>query len=188
MRKSSPALPLLRGLLMAAAVATASGAWAQWQWKDANGRRIFSDTPPPASVPDRDILQRPRGMAQPSAASPDNGTASPAAPGAAAGDAPRPDAAPKPAPSAGDAALEQRKRQLEQAEADKRKAEEKAAQEKAAKTRAANCEAARRNKTTLESGVRMTVTNAKGEAEFLDEAGRAAQLRQANEQIRENCR
>ena len=84
--------------------------------------------------------------------------------------------------------MEQRKQQLEKAEADKRKAEEKAAEEKAAKARAVNCENARKNKTTIESGVRVTVTNARGEAEYLDEAARAAQLRQANDLIRDNCR
>ncbi len=174
MTSQSPALHLLRGLLAAVSLVAASGAWAQWQWKDANGRRIFSDTPPPASVPDKDILQRPKGAVVP-----------PAGQAPVAADAAAP--TPKPAPST-DASLEQRKQQLEKAEADKRKAEEKAAEEKAAKARALNCENARRNKATIESGVRVTVTNARGEAEYLDEAARAAQLRQANELIRENCR
>ena len=165
---------LLRVLLAVTACAISSGAWAQWQWKDASGRRIFSDTPPPASVPDQDILQRPKGAALPAAAP------APAAAGAAA--------APAKAAPAADASLEQRKQQLEKAEADKRKAEEKAAEEKAAKARAVNCENARKNKATIESGVRVTVTNGRGEAEYLDEAARAAQLRQANDLIRDNCR
>lgn len=170
--------PLLRGLLITAALVTSSAAWSQWQWKDASGRRIFSDTPPPATVPDKDILQRPKGAPPAPAAVPgsDPSTPTPAATAA------------RPAPPAADAQLEQRKQQLEKAEADKRKAEEKAAEEKNAKARAVNCENARRNKLTIESGVRVTVTNARGEAEFLDEAGRAAQLRQANEVMRENCR
>ena len=32
---------------------------AQWKWRDAGGRIQYSDRPPFASVPDRDILQRP---------------------------------------------------------------------------------------------------------------------------------
>jgi len=178
-----PALPLLRGLLVAAALVATSGAWAQWQWKDASGRNMFSDTPPPASIPDSAILKRPKGSAPASAptalateaSTTSAATAQPSAPVA------------KPAPS-GDNQLEQRKQQMEKADTDRRKAEEKAAEEKAAKARAVNCENGRKNKATIESGVRVTVSNAKGEAEYLDEAGRAAQLRQANEVIRENCR
>jgi 4-amino-4-deoxy-L-arabinose transferase-like glycosyltransferase len=176
----APLSPLSRrfgtALIALACVAGASSAWAQWQWRDASGRRIFSDTPPPASVADKDILQRPKGATPPPAATAADATASaPAAPA-------------KPAAPAADTQLEQRKQQLEKAEADKRKAEEKANEEKAAKVRAANCENARKNKAMIESGVRVTVANSKGEAEYLDEAGRAAQLRQANDIIRENCR
>lgn len=170
----SPAPLVFRGLLLACALAFTSGAWAQWQWKDATGRRIFSDTPPPASVAEKDILQRPKGNVQPAATQPTAAANPPAT-------------APKAAP-AGAAQLEQRKQLMEKADADKRKAEEKANEEKAAKVRATNCENARKNKASLDSGVRLTVSNAKGEAEYLDEAGRAAQLRQANEMIRENCR
>lgn len=175
MKHSHPPL-VRRSLLAITALALSSGVWAQWQWKDASGRRIFSDTPPPVSVPDRDILQRPKGAAPPAAAeAPATAAAGPAATPA------------KTAPAA-DASLEQRKQQLEKAEADKRKAEEKVAEEKAAKVRAVNCENARKNKATIESGVRVTVTNTRGEAEYLDEAARAAQLRQANDLIRDNCR
>ncbi|MDP3522059.1 MAG: DUF4124 domain-containing protein [Hydrogenophaga sp.] len=174
----APSSPLARrlgsALIVLACVAGASGAWAQWQWRDGSGRRIFSDTPPPASVADKDVLQRPKGAAPPAAAT-DATASAPAAPARAAAPAP-------------DAQLEQRKQQLEKAEADKRKAEEKANEEKAAKVRASNCENARKNKAMIESGVRVTVANSKGEAEYLDEAGRAAQLRQANDIIRDNCR
>lgn len=166
----------LRVAMMAlACLASASTAWSQWQWRDSRGQRIFSDTPPPAAVAEKDILQRPKGTPAPSAANPDVAPASAATPA-------------KPPAPAPDAQLEQRKLQLEKAEADKRKAEEKAAEEKAAKARAINCDNARKNKITIESGVRVTTTNAKGEAEYLDETGRAAQLRQANQMIQENCR
>lgn len=161
-----------------------SSAWAQWQWRDESGRRHFSDRPPPAGISEKDILQRPRGVAAP--------TAAPAAtPAATTADTPSSGAAPSrpAAPAASpESPLEQRKQELEKAEAAKRKAEEKAAEDKAKQVRATNCESARRNKASLDSGARLTVPNARGEVEFLDEAGRAAQLRQANEQIRDNCR
>lgn len=34
-------------------------AWAQWQWLDETGRKTFSDRPPPAHIPDKNVLQRP---------------------------------------------------------------------------------------------------------------------------------
>ena len=66
-----PSSPLARrlgsALIVLACLAGASSALAQWQWRDANGRRIFSDSPPPASVADKDILQRPKGATPPPA-------------------------------------------------------------------------------------------------------------------------
>jgi Domain of unknown function (DUF4124) len=34
---------------------------AQWKWRDKGGRMQYSDLPPPASVAEQDILQRPNG-------------------------------------------------------------------------------------------------------------------------------
>jgi type IV secretory pathway VirB10-like protein len=180
----APALLLARRLgLGLMALACASGVWAQWQWKDASGRRIFSDTPPPASVPEKDILQRPRGSAPsplaPTQSEPQATTSAPAAPSAKPGAASAP---------AGDAKLEERKQQLDKAEAEKHKAEQKAAEEAQAKARAINCDNARRTRSAVESGVRLSTTNAQGEREFLDEAARGKRLREAEASIRENCR
>jgi hypothetical protein len=51
-------------LVLSACCWLATGSPAQagngnWQWLDSQGRRIFSDLPPPTSVPDQRILQRP---------------------------------------------------------------------------------------------------------------------------------
>ena len=173
----SPAPLVFRGLLLVCALAFTSGAWAQWQWKDATGRRIFSDTPPPASVPERDILQQPGRRSAPAAAA-SNPSDADAAPAASV----------TPKPQGVDPQLDDKKKQLEKAEADKKQAENKAIEAKNAKIRADNCESARRSKAALDSGLRITTTNAKGEAEYLDEAARATRLRQVNELIRENCR
>ena len=42
-----------------ALMALTSIAHAQWKWRDADGRTQYSDRPPPPSVADKDILQRP---------------------------------------------------------------------------------------------------------------------------------
>ena len=52
--------------LGAGALAQADGG--RWQWQDSQGRQVFSDLPPPASVPEQRILQRP-GPELPAAAS-----------------------------------------------------------------------------------------------------------------------
>ncbi|MFJ5382433.1 DUF4124 domain-containing protein, partial [Cupriavidus sp. CER94] len=46
-------------LLIAASLAIPGTAFSQWQWKDANGRTVYSDVPPSPSVPERAILAAP---------------------------------------------------------------------------------------------------------------------------------
>ena len=56
-------------LLLAVACTWALGAAAQWQWIDKDGRKVFSDRPPPAEVPAKSILKQPGGapVARPAA-------------------------------------------------------------------------------------------------------------------------
>jgi len=146
-------------------------AFAQWQWVDNTGRKVFSDTPPPASVPDKDVLQRP-------------GARAPAAPAPTPGDEAATAAAPAaPKPPARDEQLEARKRQAEAAEEAKVKAEE----ARVAKLRAENCERAQRAKATMDSGVRIATTNAKGEREIMDDAARAAETRRLSDIMQRDC-
>ena len=55
---------LLLGLTLTAAIA----AQAQYQWVDKDGRRVFSDRPPPADIPAKNVLTQPRGARAPQAA------------------------------------------------------------------------------------------------------------------------
>lgn len=159
-----------RPLLLAALTALSAGAVsAQWQWINADGRKVFSDTAPPASVPEKNILKRPGN--RPSVLPTENDQESPAT------------AAPAPVAPAKDEQLEAKKRQAEEAEAAKRKAE----LDRIAKARAENCERARRAKTTLDSGVRIATTNDKGEREILDDKGRAAEAERLNRIIASDC-
>ncbi|WP_019562115.1 hypothetical protein [Caldimonas manganoxidans] len=50
-----------------------------------------------------------------------------------------------------------------------------------------NCTRARNYLQTLESGVRLTRTNAKGEREFLGDEARAAEVARTRELIAANC-
>ncbi|MFX6884193.1 DUF4124 domain-containing protein, partial [Acinetobacter baumannii] len=75
------------------------GAAAQWQWIDKDGRKVFSDRPPPQEIPEKNILKQPGGTraARPAAAPVPADAAAVPAPGTSAAATA---AAPKPAASA----------------------------------------------------------------------------------------
>lgn len=152
------------------------GAWAQWQWLDKDGRKVFSDRAPSPDVPEKNILKRPGNRAG-------AGTAAPVADAPAA-------AAPATVPVAVDKSqgvdktLEAKKKLAEQAEADKQKQEA----ERIAKAKADNCKRAQQAKVTFDSGVRISRTNAQGEREVLDDAARAAEQQRIDGIINTDCR
>jgi hypothetical protein len=166
----------LRLLLLAAACAMPALALAQWQWVDKDGRKVFSDRPPPADVPESKILRQPAGRGA--------GTVA-VAPVAAAAPAAAPASARSAAPklSGKDKELEEKKKQAEAAEAEKRKAEE----QKVAAQRAENCERLKRDKATMDSGIRIARANAKGEREILDDNQRAAETRRIESLMAREC-
>ncbi|HZY15274.1 MAG TPA: DUF4124 domain-containing protein, partial [Ramlibacter sp.] len=88
-----------------------------------------------------------------------------------------------PKPSGQDKALEDKRKQLEAAEAQKKKAQE----ERVAAARADNCSRAKSAKTTFDSGVRIARTNAQGEREFLDDQQRAAETERLQKIIARDC-
>jgi hypothetical protein len=167
-----------RATLALAFALTLPAAWAQWGWVDNSGRKVFSDTAPPASIPDKNIIKRPGNSASPMAAA---APAEAAPTGGTTAAAPAAPATPKVAEK--DAELEARKKQAEAAEEAKRKAEE----QRIARARAENCERARKSKGALESGMRIVTTNAKGEREVLDDKARAAEMQRIESAIRSDC-
>ncbi|KAF1042612.1 DUF4124 domain-containing protein [Xylophilus sp.] len=155
-------------LLLVATAATLAAplALAQWQWIDKDGRKVFSDRPPPPDVPQQNVLRQPHQRAPTAAAAPAASAAS---------------ALPK--PSGKDKELEEKKRQADEAEAAKKKAEE----ERIARARAENCERARQAKATVDSGIRIAQLNAQGERIILDDQARGAEARRAQEVIASDC-
>lgn len=155
---------------------TGSGA-TTWQWRDAQGRMVFSDRAPPADVRASQILRSPSGGSTP-AASPRTSSASPSAspadPGAARS---TPNAPPGAAPASSWVERERAFRQrLAEREADTAKAREES--DRAATAKRA-CDEAQRAIRTLESGMRVVMLNARGEPEPLDDAQRAQRLKNA---------
>jgi len=169
--------------LLAAALGAAAWmpapAWAQsgstWIWVDSQGRQVFSDVPPPSSVPDRDIRKRPAAGA-PALNGTAPGPTGAAQPGAAgAGNAPK--------------VIDAEKADAEaaaQAEA-KAQAEREAIEKRNAQIRADNCAQARRQLAALNAGTRLTQLNDKGENVVMDDAMRAQATERQRAVIRDNC-
>ncbi|KQO23685.1 hypothetical protein ASF11_23235 [Acidovorax sp. Leaf76] len=168
-------------LLLAIACTWAMGAAAQWQWIDKDGRKVFSDRPPPQEIPDKSILKQPSG-GRPAVAAPAAPSADAAAPAPAT--APAGKAAASAAAGGKDKALEEKKAQADAEEAAKKKAEE----DKLTKAKADNCNRARQAKADFDSGRPITQTNAQGERIFLDEGGRAAETKRLDSIIASDCK
>ncbi len=175
-RRYTGAMNLIRTTLLGLALAVPALCFGQWQWVDKDGRKVFSDQPPPADVPTRNIVRQPgpKGRSVPvEAAAPASAASQPAQPTAAA-----------PKLTGKDKELQEKKKQAEAAEAEKKKAEE----DQIAKVRSENCERAKRSKAGFDSGVRIAQTNAKGEREILDDAQRAAEVKRLERIIASECR
>lgn len=173
-----------RALLFGFALAATVAAHAQYQWIDKDGRRVFSDRPPPADVPQKNVLSQPRMSNAPVIRSAPSAPAEAASAPASDAVATRPAATASAAPAGVDKALEEKKKQAEAAEAARKKAE----QERVAAARAENCKRAMNAKATLDSGMRMARLNDKGEREVLDDAQRAAELRRVEQIIAQDCK
>lgn len=168
--------------LAIALVATvyASGAAAQWAWKEDGGRVVYSDRPPPPNIKSSQILRQP--AVPPPAPTPS------AQPGAAGTPADTDKAAAAPAVPSGPKSvaerdMEFRKRQQERADSERKAQEE---QQKAS-ARAADCERSRGYLKSLEDGVRISRTDASGNREILDDAQRAAEVERTRKSIQQVC-
>jgi hypothetical protein len=166
-------MKLLRVTVLGLACALPALSFAQWQWIDKDGHKVFSDQSPPADIPAKNIIKQPgvKGAA----------AAEPIAPAASQAARPAP-AAPK--LSGKDQELQEKKKQAEAAEAEKKKAYE----EEVAKTRGENCERAKLSKASFDSGARIMRINDKGEREYVDDAGRAAETKRLAVIIANDCK
>lgn len=175
-RPHRPARLLAAVLTTCLAIGVSLPAAAQWKWKDKSGRVQYSDLPPPPSVSDAEILQRPAGSA-----------ARKAAPAFTPGDAGSAAAGAQPALPAGsgvDSELEAKRRKAGEEDATKRRAEE----EKIKAARADNCMRARSQLRALEDGLRVARVNAKGENEILDDQARASEIKRTRDVVASECK
>jgi type IV secretory pathway VirB10-like protein len=179
----NPAKTLLLAAFSMAALACAAPAAAQWAWRDAAGHMVYSDLPPPSSVPARNIVR------QPSAKPALRADALPEAPTEAPAEAKAPPeptraAAPPRAPTYVEREIESRQRQQQLAAAEKKAADEDARKAQMAE----NCARLRAYQRALEGGFRVARLNAAGQQEFLDDAARASETERTRSQIEQQCR
>jgi Domain of unknown function (DUF4124) len=161
-------LPLcLAGLLGVSGQALAA---ASWQWLDESGRKVFSDMPPPATVPAKNVLKQPG--AQRNTPALDHRTTDEALKTAS------------PKAKAADPAEDKKKREADNAEEAKRKAQE----DKNAALLADNCQRAKTSLATLQSGVRLMTSNAQGEPVVLDDTQREQESLRLRQIMADNCR
>ena len=150
----------------------ASAAVAQYVWLNERGVKQYSDTPPPASVPNSKILKTPSGTVQASA--PANTTDDTASEGNGAKKAPE---------TTAEKNADYNKRKAEQAEKNK-EAEQKT---KLAAEKKKNCEQASNYKRVLDSGERISSMDKSGERYFLSDEQRAQATQDTNRAL-EGCK
>jgi hypothetical protein len=168
-------MKLLRATLFGLACAVPAMSFAQWQWIDKDGRKVFSDQSPSVDVPEKSILRRPGARGAPA-------VAVAVEPAEAASQAKPVPGAPK--LSGKDKQLQEKKKQAEAADTQKKKALD----DELAKMRADNCVRAKRSKVAFDSGVRVSTINDKGEREYLDDAARAAETKRLQGIISSDCK
>ena len=166
-------MKLKSAVVLGAIWAISLAAMAQWQWVDKDGRKVYSDRPPPADIPEKSILKQPGVRA----------SALPAVAGAPASASSTPASATVSRPSGKDKELEEKKKQAEQQEEATKKAEE----ERIQKIRAENCARARQAKAGYDSGARIATTSKTGERIFLDDDARAAEVKRLQTVIQSEC-
>ena len=168
----------IAAVLLTSTVAWPQPAAAQWAWRDASGKMVYSDQPPPKSVPSKDIVRQPAAAATPRSSGVDPAPAEPAT-------ETKPAVAPaRPAtPTTADREIESRRRQQQQAEAEKKAADEEARRIKLAE----NCERLRAYQRALEGGFRVARVNSAGQQEYLDSTTRAAEIERTRSEVEQQC-
>ena len=163
-----PAAVIATALVLALSCGAAT---AQWKWRDASGRINASDLPPPASVPERDVLSRPVDT-RPAAAAKAASAASASGPGA------------RSTSTGTDPELEARRKRA----ADEQSAQQRQSQLRDDAGRAENCSRAKAQLAALGEGQRMARTNAQGQREVLDDKGRAEEMQRARSVMTSDCK
>ena len=173
MRSQFTIVTLSLALIGAFAAAQTAPLPPAWKWIDATGRIQYSDTPPPQSVPDKKILERPPVQRRVVAAAASAASAASAAAATLAIGTPK-----------ADPELEARRKRA----ADEQAAQQRQQRERDAAIRADNCKRARDQLALFTDGQRITRTNAQGEREVVDDKTRADETQRVRMYIAGECK
>jgi hypothetical protein len=150
---------------------------AQWAWREANGRVVYSDQPPPASVKSSQIVKQP---------GPRTFAPMPIVAGEPANDSKgeakdkdKENAKPAGPKTYAEREMEFRKRQQEREQSEKKQQEEQAR----ATQKAQECERMRNYMRALQDGVRVSRTDSQGNREVLEDAQREAEIKRMREAL-----
>lgn len=160
-------------LLLFIGLAAATSSSAQWLWLDKDGRKVFSDRPPPTEILEKNVLKRPGAPASEAVLVP-----------APVASTPKSAASQALKPSNKEPSLEAKKKQAEAEEAAKRKAES----DKNAAAKLDNCARAKQGLSTLQSGIRLFTTNAAGERAVMDDQAKAAEAKRLQDTVASDCK
>jgi Domain of unknown function (DUF4124) len=173
-----------------------ASAMAQYVWLDAAGRKVFSDQPPPSSIPAKRVLQQPGkpSMSSSNSTSANNDSATKAEEDDPANPKTQAKAAAKEAAEKAsgivkksaekDKDLEAAKKKLDLEAAAKKKTEEEAREA----SKADNCSRAKQAKMTLDSGLKIGTVNAKGEKTVMDDAARTVETKRIEGIMAADCK
>lgn len=163
----------------------------QWQWRNGSGHMVYSDVPPPPSVPAASVIKAPGRFAgslrpvEPPGGSP-AAAAGPAGVAAATQAAPAPGAkgngnAKKESVASAEEAFEKRRAAQAKAEADQ------AAKDLAAQERQVRCAQSRNYAMSLQQNRRIAVSAPDGSPQQLNDDERQAELQRVNATLEQNC-
>jgi len=186
MKRSSSLLSLCLLAVVIAAPANAApanaapaSALAQWQWRDANGRMVYSDVPPPPSV--TSIVRAPgqaAGEFRPVEAAPAQSEKAEKAEKMA--QKPASKSADKPAPTEEEAFQQRRAARL-------KAANEEATKEREAAERETRCAELRNYASGLQQGMRAAVAGPDGSLQRMDAEQRQAEMLKTSTSLEKNC-
>lgn len=175
-------------VLLAVGLAFASAASAQYVWTDEKGTRIYSDTPPPASVPAGRVIKGMPAATSKTAAPAETGSGA-ARPGDGTSQAatPSPGGAAEPS-SKGPPTLAEKNAEFNRRKAEREEKEKKTAEEsRMAAEKQKNCERAREYRRLLDSGQRISTVDASGDRTVLTDERRAQESAETA-RILKDCR
>lgn len=163
--------------LIALACPAAHAQWA-WQWRDDKGVMVYSDAPPPPSIPASRVIRNPNSRT----ATPYEAMPAPAS--APQATAPKTNTSTKSASSvAADPEEALRKRLADRA----KKEQDEAKQADLAQRKQAECERIRNETTYLQDGRRAGTAQADGSIAYMDDNQRAAAIQRNQADLRANC-